>query len=356
MILSTLLSLFFAISNAAQSGLQPAQHSFERIEDSRRIMLFRQSRSSQTLSDGTEWVTHPCPARKEPGCIAVTRLLNGKATTFLAADFLPGAPGHTVPIGSGGQVYSVAALDDGTQAVSLGWNDGHDSHNAIVFLVSTGDRYTSARVVELPCVRAIAAGPDGTVLAITSNASVRGGGPRLTLLDSQGTILGSWFDGDPSATPAQAARLASSLRLEKIASGRYTFFDPAVALLRVFNIDGTNPSTRAMNLPNFVQARKGAASAAMTPLAAISLNDDLTGQFVLDVHTTPHLVTSVTTVGSIDGQPRTRVTLYDTNGGVSGRWVSEHPWRHAEHHGNVLTGVVDRDDLWTESVTFRELE
>src|SRR6266852_2579403 len=121
---ATAVVLSLTLIAASPFSLQPRRHSLDPVNDVRRADLLSEAHSMVALSDGSEWAFHPCPARSEKSCIAATRIAKGEQTVFLAADFLPNMPGGTIPIGAGGQIYSVANLDGGAIAVSLGWNDG----------------------------------------------------------------------------------------------------------------------------------------------------------------------------------------------------------------------------------------
>jgi hypothetical protein len=333
--LVTAVVLFLTLIAASPNSLQPKRHSLDAVSDDHRADLLRDAHLMVALGDGSEWAFHSCPARAEKSCIAVTRIAKGEQTVFLAADFLPNMPGGTIPIGAGGQIYSVANLNGGGVAVSLGWNDGRDSHNAVVFASPKNDRYSIDRVVEFPTVRAIVPGPRGTVLAITSDSSLAGGGPQLTLVDSNGHTLGQWFEGDRSRSAVRAAQGANDLRLEQVAPGRFALFNPSDMTLRVFDLSE---------------------NASLTMHSTAVINDDLAGQTIRDVHTSPNGATAIVGVGKIDGEYRTSVNLYSSTGALTGRWFSDSPWHNVDHRGQVFKGIIVRDDVRTETVEFAELQ
>lgn len=328
----TVFGLLALLLLAAPSApLKP--HGFVRddVADERRASTLRESHGALALSDGSEWALHPCGARQEPSCVAVTRFAGGKQKAFIAADFLPNMPGGTIPIGKGGQIYSVAGLEDGQTAFSVGWNDGRDSHNAVVVVTFTNDHPVINRIVELPGVRAIVGATQGRILAVTTNALIPGGGPRLTLLDKQGKILHQWLDGGEQSV-AGAVRVANDIRLQQVVPDRYAVFDPSDMTIRILDLSS------------------------MTFRATTVLNDDLAGQSVRDAYTSPNNVTAVVTVGPIAGRHRTAINLYGPDGAVVGRWFSEDPWQTVLHHGHVFTGVVVKDSVTTETVDLPGIE
>lgn len=326
---SAVLSL---VLTSIATGVQPRQVVTAPVAEGRRANTVRESRSAAVLRDGTEWALHPCPARDEPSCIAVTRLTNDEVKPFIAADFLPGMPGGTIPIGKGGQIYSVASLDNGQYAVSLGWNDGKASHNAVVFVTfADKDHPTIDRVVELPGVRAIVGATQGRVLAATVNALIPGGGPRLTLLDNDGKIVKQWLTGDRKTT-TDATRAANEVRLQEVTPGRYAFFDPADLTIRFLEL-------------STLEVR-----------SSVVLNDDLAGQTIRDIYIAPNKTTALVTIGKIDGRYRTAVNVYGPDGNVIGRWMSDNPWQTVVHRGHVFTGTIVKDDVTTETVDLSGIE
>lgn len=324
---SAILVLF-----ATTGALQPRQLTMNNVSDAKHVHTIRESHAAMALNDGSEWMFHPCPAKDEPSCMAVTRLTNGEAKPFIAADFLPGPAGATIPIGKGGQIYSITDLDDGRKVVSLGWNDGKDSHNALVYVTfSDRDHPTIDRVVEMRGVRAIVGATQGRVLAATMDALIPGGGPRLTLLDGAGKIVKQWLPGD-YRTPPEAARAANDVRLQEVIPGRYAFFDPS------------DLSVRILDLPT------------MTFRSAMAINDDLSGQSIRDFYIAPNNVMAFVTTGRIDGRFRTSIHVYAPDGNVVGKWTGENPWQTVVHHGHVFTGTIVKDDVTTETVDLSEIE
>ena len=321
-----------ALAQADNAGLQPRHFTTASVPEGRHADTVRKARSAFVLSDGSEWALRPCPARDEPSCIAIARFSKDEVKPFIAADFLPGMPGGTIPIGKGGQIYSIASLDDGRKAVSLGWNDGKESHNAVVFLTfADEDRPTIDRVAELPGVRAIVGATHARVLAATVNAQIPGGGPRLTLLDGDGRIVKQWLDGD-RPTAAEAVRAANGIRLQEVTPGRYAVFDPDDSSIRFLDL-----ATGQFRSP-------------------VILNDDLSGQTIRDIYIAPNSSSAVVTTGKIDGRYRTAIHVYGADGNIIGRWTSDHPWQTVVHRGHVFTGTVVKDDVSTETVDLPGIE
>jgi hypothetical protein len=293
------------------------------------------ARGTFALEDGSQWIRHRVPAAAEPSAIGVTRFgPDGSARVYLVSDWLPKG---TIPRGRCGQVFGVALLTDGRVAVSAGWNDGNDSYNAVLVLHALDDgRYATDKVIELPGVAQIAGGPRNTFVAVTSTVSIPGGGPMLTIFDTDGKILGRFFDGDPFLNIIQAVQNASAARLQRLGESRFALYDHATEIIRVFDVDfagsRANVKTRASI---FIDDAAGA------DVRVVGMQPSSDGDLL------------VARTGVIRGRPGTQLTIYDENGGVKQSSVLEHPWNFMlQEHGRVR-GVVMRDGISLDTVIIR---
>jgi hypothetical protein len=299
----------------------------ERVASERKARVLRDARAVFNLDDGSEWITHSVPAAAEPSAIGVTRFdAGGDARVFLVSDWLPKG---TIPRGRAGQVYSVALLTDGRVAVSAGWNDGA-SHNAIFVLHALDDgRYAADKVIELPGVAQVGGGPRNTIAAVTVDASIAGGGPMLTIFDTDGRSLGRFFDGDPSLGAREAVQNANAARLQRVGERRFALYDRASGFLRLFDVDVADARAQAATR-SFVDVGNDLAVLAIQPAAD--------GDFV------------VARSGMIRGRLGTELTVYDGNGVRKESTLLEHPWNFVLRENGRLRGVVMRDGVMLDNV------
>lgn len=292
-------------------------------------------RAAFALEDGSQWITHSVPARAEPSAIGVTRFgPDGSARVFLVSDWLPKG---AIPRGRCGQVFGVALLTEGRIAVSAGWNDG-DSHNAVIILRPLTDGgYATVKVIELPGVDQIAGGPGNTFLAVTSSAFIPGGGPMLTIFDTDGKILGSFFDGDPTLNVSHAMQNAMAAHLKRLGESRFAFYDKSTEFIRVFDVDLAGPRTK------------------VTTRTSIFLGDDpaFANLKFLGMQATPDGDLVVARMGMINGSPGTQLALYDQNGGLKQKTVLEHPWNLLLQEQGRVRGVVMRDGVSLDTAIVR---
>jgi hypothetical protein len=231
-----LVSLSLAASALAVRIDVPSGAALETVDSRRKAQVLRDARAAFTLGDGSQWITHAAPVVPEPGAIAVTRFgPGGSAHVFCVSDWLPKG---SIPAGWCGQVYGVPLLDDGRVAVSAGWTDGQNSHNGIFVLRALPDgRYAADKRIEVPGVAQIAGAPRNTILAVTTDATRPGGGPLLTLFDTEGLKLPLLFSHDIRMPAPEAARNAVKAHLRRIDGGSFALYDPFVESVIVFELE-----------------------------------------------------------------------------------------------------------------------
>lgn len=331
---ATLLVWLFLAANALAVRIDVAPRAALETVDSRKARVLRDARAAFTLDDGSQWITHGAPALREPGAIAVTRFgSDGSARVFLVSDWLPKG---SIPIGWCGQVYGVALLDDGRVAVSAGWTDGHSSHNGIFVLRAGPDgRYATDKLIEVPGVAQIAGAPRNTILAVTTDATRRGGGPLLTLFDTEGRKWGTLFDNDRPMPAPEAARNAAKAHLRRFDGGSFAFYDPFVESVTVFELE------------------VGEKDAVFTPHRMIFIGDDAaTADLpVLGIHVSEDGDLLVARVGIVRGTPGTQLTIYGRDGLAKQSATLERPWNVMFREEGRIRGVVMRDGVGLDSVS-----
>lgn len=336
----TILALsLIAAANAfaARLDIQP-RRALDPVDSERMARVLRDARSEFTLEDGSKWIIHRVPAQNEPSAYGVTRFgADGSARVFLVSDWLPKG---SIPRGWCGQVSAVAQLSDGRVLASAGWTDGTNSHNGIFVLRALPDgRYATDQLIELPGVAQIAGGPRNTIAAVTDDASIAGGGPLLTLLDTQGHVLGRWFDGAALSAPA-AAQNSVQARLQRISESRFALYDPSVEMIRVFDLAVANGrATLAVRTNVFVGDDAVSAGLHLIGIEAAADGDVL-----------------VARSGVIRGKPGTQLTVYDQHGGVRQSTTLDRPWNFMLRENGRIRGVVMRGDVVLDTIGMRAAE
>lgn len=328
------VSLFLAANALAARIDVPTRAGLEKVESPRKARVLGDARAAFTLDDGSQWITHGAPALREPGAIAVTRFgPDGSARAFIVSDWLPKG---SIPIGWCGQVYGVALLDDGRVAVSAGWTDGRSSHNGI-FVLRTGPDggYTSERLIEVPGVARLVGASRNTILAVTTDATRRGGGPLLTLFDTTGRKFGTLFDHDRPISVPEAVQNAAKARLLKVGQDLFAFYDPFVESVIVFEMKvGENDALVSGRRTIFIGDD---ASTADLPVLGIDVSED--GDIL------------VARVGMVRGTPATQLTLYGMDGLAKQSATVERNLMFRED--GRIRGVVMRNGVGLDSVSLR---
>jgi hypothetical protein len=330
-----LLLIVAANAFAARLDVQPRMLDTA-VESPRKAQVLRTARAAFVLSDGSEWITHPAPAQREPNAVAVSRFApDGSVRVFLVSDWLPKG---SIPRGWCGQVYGVTLLTDGRVAVSAGWTDGRESHNGIFILRALEDgSYTSDKLIELPGVSDISGGPRNTILAVTDNPSLPGGGPLLTLLNAEGRLIGHLFDEDRPMSASEASQNAMKARLQRLGEHGFALYDPAADLVRVFDVvvRGTE--------------------ATVTPLRQIFIGDDVTVAHapVLGIHGDGNGDIVVVRVGRIGGTPGTQLTIYGRDGAVKEAVTLQRPWQLMLRETGRVRGVLLKDRVVLDTIGIR---
>lgn len=334
---TVILGVLIATQALAARLDAPRRPDLEVVESPRKAQALRSALGAFALPDGSLWLTHFAPARREPGAIGVTRFdADGSEREFLVSDWLPKG---NIPGGAAGQVYAVTLLTDGRVAVSAGWTDGTNAHNGIFILRPGRDgRYVTDKLIEWPGVAEIVAGPRNTILAATFDASRRGGGPLLTLFDSEGRIRGKVNDHQRSISPAEAAQNAMQVRLHRFNERTFVVYDPVDETLDVLDIEVLEDES------------------IWSPRSVIFIGDDasLAGTRVLGISMTEDGDVVVARVGNVRGTLGTHLTVYGQDHSIRHTAVLDRPWKILLKEHGRLRGVVPlRDGVGLEPVRFR---
>jgi hypothetical protein len=331
-----LLSLLLATTALAARIEVPPGRALAPVESARKAEVLRSALSTFTLDDGSLWITHFAPAEREPGAIGITRFgADGTARLFLLSDWLPKG---AIPRGRYGQIYAVTMLTDGRLAASGGWTDGRNSHNAVITLKPGKDgAYTTERIIELPGVYRLAAGPNNSIVVVTNDAMRRGGGPLLTIIDRNGAIVGDLFGVHASLSPVEASQNASDARLERVSENRMALYDPELATVIVFDLKvGDGKADAGGGFTRFI-------------------GDDATldGTRVVGIDVTPDDEILVVRSGKIRGTFGTHLTIYDSRGGVKQSTTLDVPWNLMIRENDRIHGVVMRGKPHLDTIHLR---
>lgn len=345
---AVILSLLVATS-AVGARLEVAPDArAEVVQSPRKAQVLRAARAAFALPDGSQWVTHPVHPKRETSAVAVTRFgADGSADVYLVSDWLPKG---TIPRGWCGQVYAVTQLTDSRVAVSAGWTDGSNSHNAILVLRATGDRrYKTDKVIRVPGVSQIVAGHRNSILAITNDASRRGGGPLLTVFTAAGEAIASGYDQARPISAAEAAQYAMKARLQRIGERRFAIYFPLDETVHVLDIEIRGPR-----------------EATVTPIQNVFVGDEaaLAAAPVLGIDGSASGDVVVVRVGQIRGTPGTQLTVYGRDSAVKQSVTLDRPWRlllneqrdyeRVRQERGRLRGLLLRDSVALDSVAIRD--
>ena len=334
---SWLIVLLFSTTTAFAIEFEvPARRNLEPVASPRKAKVLRDARAAFTLRDGSQWITHGVPARREPSAIGVTRFeRDGSARVFLVSDWLPKG---TIPGGYAGQVYGVALLTDGRVAVSAGWMSGGTSHNRIFVLRRRADGgYDTDRMFELPGVAQVVDGPANLILAITVDATLRDGGPLVRVFDTNGTVRGA-VDGQNPASPAEAVRNAHDARIVRVNENRFAVYEPSQERVMSFDLYVVEPEL------------------IFKPYGGVFLGDDagLAGTRVLGIDAAPNGDVLVVRSGLVRGRPGTELTVYTrTFREVKQSQTLDVPWSLLLREHGHIRGLVFHNDVRLDTVHVR---
>lgn len=336
--LMLVVSLLLTVNSYAAKLDAPPRRNLNPVKSPRQAEVMREARAIFALADGSLWVTHPVPAESEPSALGVTRFgTDGSAKVFLLSDWLPKG---AVPNGWCGQVYGVTMLTDGRVAVSGGWTDGRDSHNAIFVLRRVADgTYSTDRKFEWAGVADIVGGPNNTILAVTSNASLRNGGPLLTLFTAGGAVIGTHAACNPPQAKLEALQNARKARLRRVGRNRFAVYEPAVDSVAIVDVEITRGGSTWSTAGHVFVGDD--AHTAHLPFIGFEVSPD--GNEVLVART-----------GPIDGRYGTQLTLYSRRGigEVKQKTVTDMPWNFMIRQNNEVHGVVRHRDVLLDTVRF----
>ena len=332
----SILALLFATNALAIELHVPPRRELEAVASPRKAKVLRDARAAFTLPDGSQWITHSVPAKREPSAIGVTRFdRDGSATVFLVSDWLPKG---TIPGGFCGQVYGVAQLTDGRVAVSAGWTTGAASHNGIFVLRRRDDgRYDTDSRFELPGVGQIAGGPANMIVAVTVDATRGDGGPLLSVFDTDGTVRARAFAQDPSSS-AEALRNAHDTHVLRVSDDLYAIYTPFDEQVFLYEMRHVEPELIFHGIRGtFVGDDAGLATAR-----------------VLGIDVTPNGDILVVRSGMIQGRPGTNLTVYTKKfRDIKQSETLDIPWSLLLREHGQLRGLVHRDGVQLDTVHVR---
>jgi len=329
------LSLLLAVEVSALNVAIPAQRTLNPVVSPRKAKVLRDARAAFTLPDGSQWIVHTVPAKREPSALGVTRFgADGAARVFLVSDWLPEG---TIPGGSAGQVYGVGMLNDGRVLVSAGWQNHGGSHNAIFVLsAEAGGTYHTDKVFEVPGAAEIVGGPVNTILAVTNYPAMRGGGPLLTHFNTEGLRLGAFGSGDVS--PAAAAKSAMAARLHRINENLYALYIPSREEVAVFHLSpGDREFIWSPRRHVFLGEDAAAAGMRVLGLESAGMADDLL----------------VVRSGLYRGRPGTLLTVFGKYHKEKQSEFLDVPWNLMLREFGVIHGVVHRGDVHLDTVALK---
>ncbi|HKO58634.1 MAG TPA: hypothetical protein VJ276_22400 [Thermoanaerobaculia bacterium] len=240
-----------------------------------------------------------------------------------------------------GQIVDAAVLEDGkTLAAAAGLPVKGGANGIELFRLAQDDMPLPIRAIRLRgCVGGVAAGPAGTILALTyaPGRGADGKVPLLTVLSREGVVLGELL---PIA-PADGCSNVDRSRIERVAANRYAIYDDSSASVTFLSI-AVNGKTRGRDA-DWIDAVYDDA-----PTATATIEDVLdVSSLPADVHPqNPPLVKAFHSVGDtvtlvrslMDGSPNL-VSIY--RGALPPRtWRADAPWGCAFFEGDTLVAVT----------------
>lgn len=335
--LRILLVLFAVTSQAFAARLDvDSKRPMEAITSERKANVLIQARRVFSLPDGSLWVTHPVPAEREPSALGVTRFsADGSARVFLLTDWMrKGEVRH----GWCGQVYGVALLDDGHLAVSGGWTDGSNSHNAIFVLKPRADGgYDTINRFDVPGVAELVAAAPDRIFAITNDPSRAGGGALLTLYNQEGVAISGYAPENRNTSVLEAAQNARNSRVVRISRYRFAIYN---AFDRTVDVLDVKPET--------------ARGAVFAPFSKIFIDGDATiaNLPVIGIAATQKEVLVVRS-GNVRGHFGTLFTAYNSLADVTAESFLDRPWNFVFPENGKLRGVVHYKDAMLDTIEFQ---
>jgi hypothetical protein len=195
------------------------------------------------------------------------------------------------------------------------------------------------RVIELAGVARITDGPDGTVAALTSNASIRGGGPLLTILLPDGAAIAAYLSPLETLTAVEAAQNAGKARIQRVGERSFLLYDPSRGSILAFDL--TVDVSRH--------------ESTFTPIRFTFVDEDPTTADlpVMDISGAEDGDVLVIRTGRVRGRFATLLTVYGSLSSVVEEAVLENPWNHAIAIADEIRGVVLRNSAHFDTIRFR---
>jgi hypothetical protein len=163
--------------------------------------------------------------RYEPHAMVGTLLRpEGRRDDFRATEFFPPV---LVKPDTAGQIFGAALLDDGRLALSIGWTNRTGRNiNGIAILASRDGKWERERIIVMRgSVRDIAAGPAGSIAAVTTDfgRQKRERLLELLLIEADGRIRSRLETRHLSSDEAE--KQALGIRLQRFSERSVVFFD-----------------------------------------------------------------------------------------------------------------------------------
>jgi hypothetical protein len=182
-----------------------------------------------------------------------------------------------------------------------------------------------------------AGGPRNTIVAVTSDAQVRGGGPLLAVYDTHGRRRGRMFAQNAAASAPEAARNAAKVHLHRISDRRFAFYEPPAERVVVFDVDVRDDEV------------------IFSGRTIIFIGDDAStaGLPVVGIAGWDNGDVLVARVGAIRGIVGTQLTVYGADHSIKQAVMLDRPWNLMLRDSDSIHGVVRKGDVLLDTVALR---
>ncbi|HEX6088236.1 MAG TPA: hypothetical protein VF266_27140 [Thermoanaerobaculia bacterium] len=360
----SLQSIVLSIAALSAAAAPAKQVVNERSADARDVQVLLQSRSISVDLNGTAWVYHGATGLPhDPMAAAVTAIrVDGRTRTYLATDILP--PGFVAP-GKVGQVFAMTPLTTpGMFAATAGWHnaDGRATNAVVFFREASDGTLTNYAVVRAPGARAIAAGPQDTVIVATLDPLHNGQTNLATVINANGTVMETWGPFEAPDRGAANDRIAN-VRFYQLDQQSVAVYDPATERVGAFRVfapencafEKTSPAEK----PRAMAMGSNKVRFGITDLWTVPVSDtsDSGADEVLPAigfaATKDGVVTVVRTI-VVDDRPHTLVTRHTARERMAS-WSSDRWWRAAIVSPVDIRGfIAARETPWEERVSLAE--
>jgi hypothetical protein len=190
-----------------------------------------------------------------------------------------------------------------------------------------------------PGVAQIIGGPGNTIIAATSDASMKNGGPMITLFDANGNAIGA-HDGTGvnRGSKLEALQHARNVCLQRISENRFAMYEPASSMILIQDVEAEAKGNHWTGISGIFTGDDP--HTAHLPVIGFEVSAD--GNEVLVART-----------GQIHGRYATQLRLYVTRShDVKQTSVTEVPWNFMLRDNDRVHGVVRHKDVVLDTVRF----